>query len=339
MKFKYNYVFFNTADRNIRKRNPNGYNTICAKDLEEMENVNLVSFPLDYAPRFVRWLYYLQIKFKLPFEKLWYPFYFKNSFKTKKPLCFVASGTYLTPGYLKYLKQKYKDAKLIKIHRDLISLWEKRHPEFTDEVMKEIFDVVMTYDEHEAEIYGIPSFNEYESKIEVQKAENYPICDVFFAGAAKNRLPILMDVYKRLTDAGLSVEYYLTGVPEKDRQPCPGIEYAERNMPYSKMLYRTVNAKCVLEVNQENSVGYTSRFLEAVMYNKKLITNNLYIKNSQFYNEKYIKCFEEADGIDPDFVKEDFEVDYNYKDEFSPVHLIEKIDNILGSPKGGNQEK
>ncbi|MBO4897229.1 MAG: hypothetical protein J5590_02895 [Clostridia bacterium] len=329
MKFKYNYVFFNTADRNIRKRNPNGYNTICAKDLENMENVNLVSYPLDWAPQIIRWLFYFTVKFNLPIKRLWYPFYFKNRFKDKKPLCFIASGTYLSPGYLRYLRRKYKDAKFIKIHRDLISLWEKRHPEFTNEVMEELFDIVMTYDEYEARKYFLPSFSEYESKIEVKKAENYPLCDVFFAGAAKNRLPILMDVYKRLTDAGLSVNYYLTGVPPKDRKPYPGIEYAQRNMPYSEMLYKTVNAKCVLEVNQENSVGYTSRFLEAVMYNKKLITNNLYIKNSKFYDEKLIKCFEKAEEIDTDFVKENTEINYNYKDEFSPVHLIEQIDKLL----------
>jgi len=101
-------------------------------------------------------------------------------------------------------------------------------------------------------------------------------------------------------------------------------------MPYNEMLYYTVNSKCILEVNQGGAVGYTSRFLEAVMYNKKLLTNNCSIQKSAFFSPEYIQCFSKVEEINLAFISEDLlQVDYGYQGEFSPLHLIEKIENEL----------
>lgn len=49
-------------------------------------------------------------------------------------------------------------------------------------------------------------------------------------------------------------------------------------MTYREMLYHTVNSKVVLEINQGCVDGFTSRFLESVMYNKRLLTNNFAVQ-------------------------------------------------------------
>ena len=334
----YNYVFFNSADNNRRKDN-DGYYTICTKDLETMDGVEVVSLPLENAPGWVRALFSLHNswainrKIPLPFRKLWYPFYFRDRFPEKKPYCFVVSGWYITPEYIRYLKKKYPGCKVVKLYRDLVHVWRDQFPEFSDAVMQECFDLQMTFDEGQGKEYGFPYFMEFESKIDVPVAKDYPLSDVFFAGKAKDRLPRLLQIYQKLTEAGYKCSYYLTGVPEEDRIPLAGVEYADSPMSYREMLYRTVNSRCVLDVNQQGAVGFTSRFLEAVMFNKRLLTDNLSIRSSSFFNEQYIHCFTAADEIDTAFVNAKEPVDY--ANEFSPVHLIYQIDQELSSDMRG----
>lgn len=341
-KTLYNYIFFNSADGNARKKTPNAYNTICVSDLEKMANVKVVSFPLDYACtpiRFMFWAHHtpkINKVLNLPLKKIWYPYYFRAHFAEKRPLCFVIVGTYATVSidYLRYLKRKYPDCKIVRIHRDLIPLWRQKCPEYTDEIIAELFDLQMSYDQKEAEEYGMIYFSEFESAIDLKPSAKEPLCDVFFAGKAKDRLDKLMAVYHKLTAFGITCNYYLTGVPQEQREAFPGIEYADKNLSYREMLQRSVDSRCLLEINQGGAVGYTSRFLEAVIYNKKLLTDNLTIADTKFYNPKYIQCFSNPGDIVTDFVKADIgEIDYHYNGEFSPCRLIEQIDIELSKNK------
>ena len=333
--FKYNYIFFNAEDNKLRK-DPDGYYTICTEDLISMDNVELVSYPVDYACYPIRYLYLLHHSKRLnryinfPLKKAWFPYYFKTKFKSEDKICFVILNEHLPVEYLYYLKNKFPNAKFVKIYRDLMSRFRKSNPDYTDGIMRDIFDIQMSFDEGEAKKYGYSYFSEFESKIDVPISSQYPLSDVFFAGHAKNRLPKLMAAYKRFSEVGLRCDYYITGVPEEQRVSYPGIVYADKPMPYREMLYRTVNSRCVLEINQEGAVGYTSRFLESVMYGKRLITDNISISNSKFYNSNYIQCINSIEELDAYFVLADVgKVDYHYNGEFSPVKLIEQIDREL----------
>ncbi len=332
---KFNYIYFNTED-NKYKKEEDGYYAICVKDLKELDNVRIVSYPLDYASGMIRKIFGIHHAYRinriinLPFKNLWYPFYFKKDFRNNKPLCFVISGCYLQGEYLRYLKRKYQNSKFVLIHRDLISQWEKRPFHYTNEEIKELFDLRLSYDKKDAENYKIPYFTEIESKIYIPKAKEYPLADVFFAGKAKDRLEKLLRIYELLTEAGLKCIYYLTGVPKNERKNLPGIIYAEKGMSYKDMLYYSYNCECILEINQENAVGYTSRFLEAIMYGKKLITDNREVKNTKFFNPQYIQCIEDVELLDTSFISNEVgKIDYHYKNEFSPIHLIEQIDKLL----------
>jgi hypothetical protein len=173
-------------------------------------------------------------------------------------------------------------------------------------------------------------YDEYESKIEIPTAKNYPLSDVFFAGKVKDRMGKLMTAYEIFTKAGLKCEFYLTDTPEEYKKPLEGVTYASKPMPYIEMLYKTVNARCVLEFNQDGALGFTSRFIEAVMYNKKLITDNPAIKDTKFYNPSRIQYVKNASDINPHFILENEQsINYHYNGEFSPLRLLELIDNRL----------
>ena len=327
----YNYVVFNSSDGNKLKRNSDGYYSICMAEAEGHPNVKVVSQPLDYAPFGIRALYAIHTSakiahvVKLPFKKRWYPYFFKNDFKTPLPLCFVILNHSIPVSYFQYLKQSFPNCRIVLLHRDLLKVCKRLAPDLP---MNPILDLEMTFDVGESEQYGFPHFDEFESLVDVVPAEE-PECDVYFAGKGKDRLPLLLKMYEKLTTLGLKCSYYLTDVPLEKRVVKPGIVYAERFMTYREMLQHTVDSRCILEINQGGADGYTSRFLEAVMYNKKLLTNNHFIKRSKFYRTDYIKCFDNDCNIDIEFIKDETPVDFGYNGEFSPLRMIERVDEEL----------
>lgn len=320
-------------DYKTLKHNSDGYYAICVNDLMFKDDIEIVSSPLYYAPLLVRIIFAIHHserinKFiKLPFKSIWFPRYFKNKFKEKRPLCFIVLNYHLSNDYLNYLKTTFVGCKIVCLHRDLIKIYEKKYPGFP---LNKLFDLEFSFDKNECLKYGFIHFDEFESKICVPRASNYPLSDLFFAGKAKDRLNVLLSIYDLMTKNGINCDFVLTGVAKRNQVVRKGIHYLKRGISYKEFLYRSVNSNCLLEINQKGAVGFTSRFLEAVMYNKKLITNNLNIKNSEFYNTKYIQCFKDVSSIDCSFVKKDIGIiNYNYSNEFSPLVLINRIDDML----------
>lgn len=328
----YYFVYFNTNYLSKGRVDKNEYNSICLRDAEKMKDVQVVSCPLDYSNVLVRRFYnlinYKNIPIPLIVKRFWYPFVFKQQFATNKPFCFVVANNDLSMDYLTYLKIKYPQCKLVKLHRDLVKISHLKS-EYSEENMNRVFDLRMSYDSGESAKLGFPYFDEIESKIEISIDSKYPLSDVFFAGKAKDRLPKIISAYEILSSAGLKCDFYITGVPKEKQIQKSGITYANSFMPYMEMLYKSVNSRCMLDINQEGAVGYTSRFLEAVIYNKRLIADNPYVLNSKYYNPDYIQIVDDMKNIDPEFVRKESKVDYRYDDDFSPINLIKKIDKEL----------
>ena len=331
-QLRYNYVFFNTLDGHIYKDYPNGYYAICAEELKDHPKIELVSAPLYYCPKVIRKIFAVHNSIRinnfisLPFKNIWFPFYFRDKDKQDLPYCFILLNHQISIAYLKYLKQRYPTCRIVVLHRDLAAVCNKVNPELSG---NPIVDLEMTYDPRESRLYGWPYFSEFESKIDIFKSAE-PESDVFFAGRAKGRLSDLLKAYEVCSKAGLKIFYYLTGVDKKDRNYLPGIIYADKGMSYREMLEHTVNTRCVLEINYGSAKGYTSRFLESVIYGKKLITNNAFIKESPFYSSNNIQYVPDMSLIDTDFItKQPAEANYHYNNEFSPINMIERVDEEL----------
>ena len=96
--------------------------------------------------------------------------------------------------------------------------------------------------------------------------------------------------------------------------------------PYKEVLESTLKANCILEIVRPGQVGFTLRTFEAVVYNKKLLTNNENIKDFKFYNPQYMKIFKKIEDIDWKWVHETLNVDYHYDDSFSPLRFIKEIE-------------
>lgn len=332
----YKYIFFDAGELIGGKIDTDNYYYTCTLDLRQEHDVEVVTFPSVGHSRFFHILFVLSQKLSKRFacfsffSRAFYPYYFpSNAVSDHDKVCFIIYAYYITPDYLRYLRLKYPNAKIVKIHRDSYKIWRKKNALFNDNDMRELFDLQFSYDLGDSQKYNMIHFDEIESKVDIPISDDYPLYDVFFAGAAKDRLSFLVETYDYLERNGVKPYFYITNVDKKDQLYRKGIQYATKNMTYREMLEKTINSRVVLEVNQGCVDGFTSRFLEAVMYNKKLLTNNVAVKNNRYYNDKFIQVFSKTNDISIDFILSENKVDFEYNNEFSPIHLINLIDQSL----------
>lgn len=336
--YDYNHIVFCINDSRLPKLNPDGYQTLSLKDLANHDDVHLIPYPLHHLPYIFRYCYFVcnSRKFKKLFgqsiKNLFYPYFFDKKFVSDKPLCFILiGGANLPVSYLHYLKKTYPNCKIVFFFRDLVSVRKKLSP---DIVHDSSIDIEMSFDEGEAEKYGMHFCCEYSSVIDLSEHNNYPCCDVFFCGQAKDRYERLLQYYHYLTSKGLKCDFYITEVPESQQVKLDGIHY-NQYMSYKEMLYRSYNAKCLLDINQlEASGGYTSRFYEAIMYNRKLISDNPITCDSKFYNGIDIIYVTKPEDVTQKYIDNiNSKVDYHYSGEFSPFRMIETVEKILKEHK------
>lgn len=305
-------------------------------DVYEMENVQYIPLPFSGIKKYIYALYKRLMRL-FPTSSvlaiIWLKFFSNKNFAEQKPICFIYLWGVLTDNYtsqtIRYLKKKYPNCKHVLFNTDLIAT---RNSKYTGYDAKRDYDLVLSFDPGDCTKYGLIYhplvFSHYNSN-------NYPLkYDVFFLGQAKNRLKEIYDLYDLLTNCNLKVKFLLKGVEDKDKRIGDGLEYFTKNISYSDNLKYIEESKCVLEIMQKGGTGYTQRGCEVVGLNKKLLTNNPYIKNAPFYNEKYISTFDAVDNIDVNFLKRlvgDEVVEYGkeYRKKMSPKELLEFVEEML----------
>ena len=116
------------------------------------------------------------------------------------------------------------------------------------------------------------------------------------------------------------------GVPQKERIEGDGLIY-DSPISYMDNLRYVLASKCILEVMQANADGYTPRLWEAIMYDKHLLTNNAFIRNTQYWNPRGIHLLTECN----DFLFINNSVSYSgdIKKSKSPVNMLYFIEKHL----------
>lgn len=324
MKLNHKYIIYNNADYKDGSNDKDGYCTICLYDLNYLDGVKVVGGPMPKMHRVLAYLIKIFRKLRIPCMLL-KPFINSNK-QDSSDLCVlflrIFDATYLT-----WLRLQYPKAKFVLFLRDL---YETKQPYVSYYRQEHLIDFWGTYDILEKEKYDMDFYYpEIESKIDISSVPVQSTCDVFFAGAAKKRFSQILEAYDYFSSFGIKCHFIILDVNEKEKVSRDGIEYIDEFMPYRKMLELSIQSKCMLEISQDGAVGNTSRFLEAVIYNKKLITNNRGILNEKYYNPKYMKVYGSITEISPSFINEEIDVDYAYSGDFSPVGLVRCIDDII----------
>lgn len=151
--------------------------------------------------------------------------------------------------------------------------------------------------------------------------------DLFFAGSLKGqRGQILLQLLDRFNENDVDCRFICPRLSRRHFfSKCPkGMYLIRKRISYNRILKKMMGSNCILEVLQDGQGASSLRYLEAVCYNKKLLTTNPEIKNYPFYDERYMKVFSTEADIDFDWIKQSEHIDYGYSNEFSPLFLFEK---------------
>lgn len=220
-------------------------------------------------------------------------------------------------GFLRFLKKEFPNSKLIYL---LINV--NRYLGINFDEFCPYFDRVITIDEGDAEKYGLEFHPFFYSPIE-QENESVAQSDCFYVGNAKARLDEILKAYELLSMNGLKCDFHIVGVPEDQQKHKETIVY-NKPMDYDEVVFHVKKTKILLEIMQEGQTSGTLREHEAVVYGKKLLTNNKHIALRSFYCPENISIFENIEDIPLEFIREKgLTAEYPHKDQISPRALLE----------------
>ncbi|MBP5517667.1 MAG: hypothetical protein J6X91_03290 [Bacteroidales bacterium] len=263
---------------------------------------------------------------ELPFKGIWDRLLFNKLLKTFSPDYIVFTVSWYSDHLLKYFRNNCANSKIIFRFTDKIAngLGKNYIPKIKS--IGEEYDGVLVYSQEDAERFGFTYHSVGYSVVDKDRLMPTKCYDVVFVGAEKGRIDKIREAYQKFTSAGLSCFFYVTRVKGDDRKD-DGIIYADHGMSFMEYLSYVYSAKCLFELVQYGSTGRTFRMMEAIMYNKLLITNCPEISESGYYDPRYVQLFEDVSEIEARFVTDAPEVvDYHYRGDFSPKKVLEFIE-------------
>ncbi|MBR5438693.1 MAG: hypothetical protein IKV61_00550 [Clostridia bacterium] len=217
--------------------------------------------------------------------------------------------------FLQYIRKKIKNSKITIIFVNTMATRNMRDIQY----FKSNSDLIFTIDANDARLYDFIFLEGIHSKVDCEVVPEVEF-DVTFAGADKKR----GNIVKKARDVCLknNLTYAFTVVGMKDAPS----DIKTIRIPYEKVLEQELKSKCILEVCVGEQNALTLRAIEAIMYDKFLITNNKNIVNCTYYNEDKMKIFESEQDLEKRLLEiKSKTVRFEYKGEFSPITLFKKI--------------
>lgn len=295
-------------------------------DIEKLPNGTILESALKSSPRIIEIMHHIHFSFainrkvQLPFQNIWKPLYLLETvrFDVDKKYCVIYTDVSAARTDRKYLAELQKRDNITMV---LVMVNTMARRDSLIEKRREYFDQVYSFDKKDCEKYGF-----------IYHPTNYSMADLgedsinqdaFYVGVSKGRADTIGKVFKRLQSEGANALFYISGL-ESGEKKLEGIRYNEW-LNYGQILKYIQHSNCIVEIMDGKQEGVTLRTMEAICYNKRLLTNNQSMKESRYYNTGNIQVFRSPDEIDVNFVMSRDKVDYKYDGEFSPVHLLEHI--------------
>jgi len=247
-----------------------------------------------------------KLKLKIKYTR-WYKYFAFNTTKNKKwNISYLVkfNWDYLSfdKEYILYLKKVHPEVKVILIFTGSIKLSKSfyQHQGLHLSDIKAMYDNIYTFEKEDAKKYGLgflPLMFNTQKKFMTKKIM-YDLC---YVGNAKDRLNSIHSIYENAIRSGLKCCFYVNGV-KKYEKIYNDIIY-NKKISYEKSLKISNSSKCILEILQGEASTSTIRIAEAIIFNKLVITNNIYIKDEEYYNDKYIKILNNRFEIDKQFIQ------------------------------------
>lgn len=156
--------------------------------------------------------------------------------------------------------------------------------------------------------------------------------NIYFGGTIKSRGELLKACIEKLIDNQVKVKIELFAADWEigkyeffNNYPGVTIEDYSAIKDYSEMLKESLETTVLLDITDAGQTALTLRPYEAIVYNKKLLTNNRRILDFEFYDSRYMRFFTDITDEDVQWIQRKEKVEYNYKQQFSVLNIINDI--------------
>lgn len=139
--------------------------------------------------------------------------------------------------------------------------------------------LLWSFDFNDCERYGLNYYPQFIKKYEDIHSIK-PQYDFSFVGRDKNRSQWLYEFKERVEAKGLKVYLDIRGDKKED------------SLTYREYLEGMCQGRCFLDLVQDNQSGLTLRPLEALVYGRKIMTNNKNVPEEMAFNQDNIKYFD-----------------------------------------------
>lgn len=301
-------------------------------DLKKVDNVIFLDYVINTKSRLIRLCHHLHFSFgvnkkiQLPFQSIWKKKYSLEEVRisSDKKTCIIFTDVSACRTDAKYLKNLHKMNNVTMV-MVLVNVMNSKNKLIANRL--DCFDQIYSFDKHDCDKYGFIYHPTIYSVTRDNVDSKISESDAFFVGVSKgNRHEFLKKLYQKIHERGGQSAFYISGV-KNNSEKLEGICY-DRWLSYKNVIEHLLKTNCIVEIMGPGQSGLTLRAMEAIVYNKKLLTNNESITSLRFYNSGFIKYFENVESVDIDFLINHSVVDYKYDGEFSPIHLLEKINEI-----------
>ncbi len=293
-------------------------------DVKNVSSVIYLQYPIKN-----KFLYFLQrihlnrLKF-LPGKSIWKYLYIDKDIRDAYYVyCNPWSKFMYESGYISALKKKKPNSLHVAYLTDINSARDLPLVQ-----MKCVYDKIFIFDKDFAATNDISFYPLVYSKKSYEKNDYEELSDLVFIGQAKGRTKTIIEVYNRMTELGLLCNFWIIGAAKGEQQNGDGIHFIDNPMKPQESIMHLINAKCVLELMSEGVDALSDRVIKAVVYNKKILTNNHKIKKFEYFNPQKIKVFNSLNDIQRDFFESD-NADYGYSGDYSPIKFLHYIENNI----------
>ena len=226
--------------------------------------------------------------FNIPMKNIWYSNMIPAQITKDDNVCFIFNSSRASSidiSFYKYLRAHYKCKLVLQLWNPID--WDRGKVKYDIEEMKNIMDMVCTYNVLDAQKYKVTLYPYILFQLQniIVKPFNDRDTDVLFIGQDKGRMQYIEDMYKSLTSRGLKCDFYIINPLRKcqvgEIHICDWISYID-------LIKKTENTKCIVNVLQAGAEGVTIRDVEAYNYGCFMITNNPSPELKNIYNEEQL---------------------------------------------------
>ena len=160
--------------------------------------------------------------------------------------------------------------------------WNPLHKTYKERVIrsnvsfaKSLGFQVYTFDPDDVAEYDLKYNTQVGRKLQVSSGDSGPNMDFYFMGKVKDREIEIRRLEESLKRRGFQTHFIY-------------VYSSDMRVSYEDNITFLLSCRCIVEILQSSQAGLTMRPLEALFYRKKLLTNNVRIKEYDFYRKENI---------------------------------------------------